>query len=280
MLENKKLGFIGGGQMCEAIFSGILKSKTVDKTQIAITDINTQRLTFLEKTYGISVILNDAHNNGGKQVAENCDCLILAVKPQFVSEAVAGLDALLRPGQLVLSIMGGIPLSFLEEKFPRNPVIRVMPNTPMLVQKGIAGVAPGQLAKEEDKQLTKEIFAVLGSVHFVPEKLIDPLTGLSGCGPAFAYMFIEALSDGGVEKGLPRDMALQLAAQTLAGAAEMVLQTGKHPGPLKDSVTSPGGGTIAGVHALESGAFRATVMNAVTQSCERMEEIAKQSGEK
>ena len=152
-----------------------------------------------------------------------------------------------------------------------------MPNTPMLVRRGIAGIAAGAHASEADSALGVELFNLVGMSYLLPENLIDPLTSVSGCSPAFAYLFIEAMADGGVEKGLPRDMAIRLAAQALAGSAEMVLQTGKHPAELKDSVCSPAGSTIVGVHALERGAFRNTVMNAVTESCDKMIEVGKKA---
>ena len=152
-----------------------------------------------------------------------------------------------------------------------------MPNTPMLVRKGIAGIAAGEKATKEDCDLGIELFNLVGISYLLPENLIDPLTSVSGCSPAFAYLFIEAMADGGVEKGLPRNMAIQLAAQALAGSAEMVLQTGKHPGELKDSVCSPAGSTIVGVHALERGGFRNTVMNAITESCDKMIEVGKKA---
>ena len=173
--------------------------------------------------------------------------------------------------------MGGITLGFLQEYFPGNPVLRVMPNTPMLVRKGIAGIAANEKATKEHTDLGQEMFNLVGISYLLPESLIDPLTSVSGCSPAFAYLFIEAMADGGVEKGLPRSMAIQLAAQALAGSAEMVLQTGKHPAELKDSVCSPGGSTIVGVHTLERGNFRATVMNAITESCDKMIEVGRKA---
>lgn len=274
MLDGKTLGFIGGGQMCEAILAGALKNGGLDPSKVTVTDISGDRLAYMAERYGVNTALNDGANSGAVKLASACDILLLAVKPQFVRALLPDLAKNAARVQLVISIMGGVPLATLEEYFDKTPLVRVMPNTPMQVGKGVAGMATGKNAGEESLAIARALFEMVGAVHVLPEKMIDPLTALSGCGPAYAYLFIEALADGAVEKGLPRATALQLAAQCLSGAAEMVLQTGLHPAQLKDNVTSPGGGTIAGVHALESGGFRGTVMNAVTQSCERMEELA------
>lgn len=277
MLENKKIGFIGGGQMCEAIFSGIVASKIVPPQSICITDVNADRLSSLTEKYGVKTIVNTADAAGAKQVIAQSDIVVFSVKPQYARPILQEVSSSFQPNQLIISIMGGITLGYLEEFFPANPVLRVMPNTPMLVQKGIAGIAAGSKALKEHCDLGIELFNLVGISYLLPENLIDPLTSVSGCSPAFAYMFIEALADGGVEKGLPREMAIKLAAQALAGSAEMVLQTGTHPAILKDNVCSPGGGTIAGVRALEKGAFRATVMDAVDASCARMIEVGKKA---
>ncbi|RPF48969.1 pyrroline-5-carboxylate reductase [Hydrogenoanaerobacterium saccharovorans] len=277
MLENKKIGFIGGGQMCEAIFSGIVASKIVPPQSICITDVNADRLSCLAEKYGVNTIVNTPDAAGAKQVIAQSDIVVFSVKPQYARSILQVVSSSFQPNQLIISIMGGITLEYLEEFFPANPVLRVMPNTPMLVQKGIAGISAGSKALKEHCDLGIELFNLVGISYLLPENLIDPLTSVSGCSPAFAYMFIEALADGGVEKGLPREMAIKLAAQALAGSAEMVLQTGTHPAILKDNVCSPGGGTIAGVRALEKGAFRATVMDAVDASCARMIEVGKKA---
>ncbi|MBC8546696.1 pyrroline-5-carboxylate reductase [Clostridiaceae bacterium NSJ-31] len=277
MLEQKTIAFVGGGQMCEAIFSGVVASGAVAPGRIWITDINAERLAQLERDYGVNTVVNPADNSGANRVAEQADIVLFALKPQFARPVLEALRCALRPEQLIISIMGGVTLAYLEEFFPDNAVLRVMPNTPMLVRKGIAGVAAGRKAGEAERALGVELFNLVGRSYLLPENLIDPLTSVSGCSPAFVYMFIEAMADGGVEKGLPRDMAIQLAAQAVAGSAEMVLQTGRHPAQLKDSVCSPAGSTITGVHALERGGFRATVMNAVTESCDKMIEVGKKA---
>ena len=277
MLENKTIGFIGCGQMGGAILSGALASGKVDAGKVFVTTRSAERLSTLEQEYGVHTVVNDGENSGAKAVFRQCDAVILAVKPQYarpILEAVRG-DA--RPGQLVISILGGVTLALLGEFFPENPCLRVMPNTPMQVRQGVAGIAANARAGQAEQDFAVALFSLVGEAFLLPENLMDALTSVSGCGPAYAYLFIEAMADGAVEKGLPRAMAQRLAAQTLAGSAQMVLQTGKHPGELKDSVCSPAGGTIAGVHALERGAFRNTVMNAVTESCDRMIEVGKKA---
>lgn len=277
MIEQKRIGFIGGGQMGEAIFSGVLASGLVKPEQVSVTDVSAERLDTLGKKYGVFTAVNDGANSGARVVIERSDIVVFAIKPQYARPMLTAVSGAFSPAQLVISIMGGITLGFLEEFFPQNPVLRVMPNTPMLVRRGIAGIAAGAHASEADSALGVELFNLVGMSYLLPENLIDPLTSVSGCSPAFAYLFIEAMADGGVEKGLPHDMAIRLAAQALAGSAEMVLQTGKHPAELKDSVCSPAGSTIVGVHALERGGFRNTVMNAVTESCDKMIEVGKKA---
>lgn len=277
MLENKRIGFIGGGQMCEAILRGALDSGKVKPASLHVTDVSEERLAYLAEEYGVETVLNGPDEGGVSSLASKMDLLVLALKPQFAGPVLPLAAKAAAPGLPVFSIMGGVDLATLEAHF-RGPVVRAMPNTPAQVRRGSTGIAAGRKAREEDMALAEELFSLVGSVYRLPENLIDPLTGLSGCGPAFASLFIEALADGGVEQGLPRHMALKLAAETLAGTADMMLQTGRHPALLKDAVTSPGGGTIAGVHALESGGFRAAVMDAVGRACERMTELGRQAG--
>ncbi len=240
MLQNKKVGFIGGGQMCEAIFAGALASGGLLPQNVYITDVNQGRLDFLQEKYGVVCVLNNETGTGFKQVAAEADIIVLAIKPQYARAILEKSAGYAKAGQLVVSIMGGFTIASVEEFFPNNPVLRVMPNTPMLVQKGVAGIVAGVNAAKEDCELGKQLFDLVGKSYFLTENLLNAQTVVSGCSPAFAYQFIEALSDGGVEHGLPREMAIQMAAQALSGAAEMVLQTGLHPAQLKDNVTSPG----------------------------------------
>ena len=191
------------------------------------------------------------------------DIVFLSVRPQDARETLSKAGMLFRPDQTVISIMGGVKLSFLEEYIKNAAVVRVMPNTPMLVMEGAAGIALGARCTSQTEELVTSIFNVIGSSYVLPESLIDPLTGISGCGPAFAYLFIEALADGGVKYGLPRKTAYAMAAQTVLGSAKMILETGKHPGELKDMVCSPAGTTIEAVRVLERTGFRSSVIEAM-----------------
>ncbi|MDL2219095.1 pyrroline-5-carboxylate reductase [Ruminococcaceae bacterium OttesenSCG-928-O06] len=272
-LEETRLGFVGAGQMCEAILAGALAAGAILPKNVTITDIAPARLEHMAKTYGVHTLPNSAKGEGTAAVAAGCEVVLLCLKPQLAAEALRQSAAAFGEGTLIISIMGGVTLATLAALLPQSPIIRVMPNTPMLVGAGTAGIAPGDTATNAHVALCCALFDAVGHSHILPEKLIDPLTAVSGCGPAFACLFMEALADGGVEQGLPRTLALQLAAEMLEGTARMVLQTGQSPAALKDAVCSPGGGTIAGVHALEDGAFRASVLNAVQKAAARMEEL-------
>ena len=219
---------------------------------------------------------------GARSVAHNSDVVsyseivFLAVKPQNMATVLAEVSPFLTHQHLVVSIAAGITLSTLEAGLGSGRrVIRVMPNTPCLVNSSASGYALGSAATAEDGQTIEQLLRAVGLAVKVPEHLLNAVTGLSGSGPAFVYLMIEALSDGGVRMGLPRDVATKLAAQTLLGAAKMVIETGEHPGALKDAVTSPGGTTIAGLHALERGALRASLMNAVEAATLRAIELGK-----
>lgn len=271
-LIGKKLGFIGAGKMCEAILAGVLKSGAMGPENIYVCGISPERLAALADTYQVNTARND-DGSGAIAMAESCDIVVLSVKPQVARQVLAAAAPGFAAKTLAVSIMGGVTLATLEALLPQSPVIRVMPNTPVQVGCGASGMARGSKTADKHLSLCKALFDAVGESYLLPENLIDPLTAVSGCGPAFGYLFIEALADGGVQQGLPRQLALRLAAQALVGAGQMVLQTGRHPAQLKDNVCSPGGGTIAGVHALEGGAFRGTVMDAVAQAKKRMEEL-------
>ena len=272
-ISEKTFSFIGAGRMAEAIFSGLIKSGMVSADSITIADVSEKRVLEMKNKYGLRPAASDT--SASLEKAAKSDIIILAVKPQNARDVLSGVKAYLKAGHIVISIMGGVPLRLIESYITEASVIRVMPNAPMLVGEGAAGIALGSRAGSDEGELVMQIFDCVGTACLCPEYLIDPITSVSGCGPAFAYMFIEALADGGVEMGLTRELAYKLAAQTLIGAGQMVLQTGEHPGKLKDDVCSPGGSTIAGVHALENGGFRGTVMNAVAQAKKRMEDVGK-----
>ncbi|KAL7430840.1 hypothetical protein ACHAXH_002500 [Discostella pseudostelligera] len=261
--RNGNIGFIGAGMMASSLIGGIVAKGLRTADQIWCYDVYPPTLTAAaNKGY------NTTDSNGG--VCANSDgAIFLAVKPNCVMEACKDIMAAEDSGAVIISIAAGITLASLENALPGRRVIRVMPNTPCFVGEAASGFALGTLATDEDRTLVKTLFDAVGVSVEVSETLLNAVTGLSGSGPAFVFQFIEALSDGGVKAGLPRNIATTLAAQTVKGAAEMVLKTGKHPGELKDAVTSPGGTTIAGVEALEKGGFRAAAMSAVTSATKR-----------
>lgn len=255
-----KLGFIGAGAMGEAIISGIINSKLYSPREIIASDINEARLIKVKEELGITIAID---NN---EVYQKAEIVVLAIKPQFVKEVLNNLKDKPQGSQLIISIAAGITISFLENNLGQVPIVRVMPNTPALVGAGMAALCKSSMATSHHLELAEKIFKSVGETVIIEEKLIDAVTGLSGSGPAYVYQFIEALADGGVQVGLPRKTAYLLAAQTVVGAGLMVLQTGLHPGELKDMVTSPGGTTIRGINVLEKRGFRGTVMDAVEAS--------------
>lgn len=272
----KKIGFIGTGQMGEAILRGFLEAGLFEPEDIYVMDILDSRLQYLKENFEISHLSSDENTSYG-YIVDNCDIVVLSIKPQVLKDIAESIKSCNwnKEKHMIVSIMGGITTSFIEKYLPEIPVVRVIPNTPMLVNVGASGIAPGKSASEKHAKLVHDMFKVLGVSYLVEEKHIDSITAISGCGPAYVYMMIEAMADGGVELGLPREMAQTLAAQTVMGGARMVLDTGEHPGKLKDKVCSPGGSTIAGVRALEQGAFRGTIMNAIEAGKVRMEEVGK-----
>jgi pyrroline-5-carboxylate reductase len=264
------IGFVGAGKMASALAEGFLRAGLVTPAQLVANDIaETARTVFASATKAKVVATNTA-------VAQAATVLILAVKPDAVSAALAELRSTITPAHLVISIAAGVTLAKLEAALPAGTrVIRVMPNTPALVGAGACAFALGQAATRDDAAVTQQLLSAVGVAFEVKEKLLDAVTGLSGSGPAYGFLMIEALSDGGVAAGLPRDIATKLAAQTLAGAARMVLETGLHPGALKDNVASPGGTTIEGLHELEKAGVRGALMNAVRAAAERSKQLGK-----
>ncbi len=267
----KRYGFIGAGRMATALALGLLNREMVTADHLLASDPYPQARDQFQKATGGRV----TPVNG--EVCENCEVLFLAVKPQQLAGACQPLDGQLNREHLVISIVAGVSLQRLAELVGSQPrLVRVMPNTPCLVGEGAAGYSLGSNTTESDGEFVSELLHCVGKAVQVEEKLMDAVTALSGSGPAFVYTLIEALSDGGVLCGLPRDVALQLAAQTLRGAAAMVLQTGQHPAQLRDQVTSPGGTTIAGQAALEQAGFRHACISAVQAACNRSMELGRQ----
>jgi len=262
-LSTATIAFIGAGMMASALMDGLITSQVVaSPANISCAD-PWQGCRDAATTKGFFA----AASNG--QVLERAkDVVVIAVKPNIVKSACEDIAAV-KSDALIISIAAGITIEALESSMPGRRVIRVMPNTPCLVGEAAAGFSLGSLATDYDKETVKGIFGAVGVCVEVTETMLDAVTGLSGSGPAYVFLFIEALADGGVRSGLPRAVAMQLAAQTVKGAAEMVLKTAKHPGLLKDGVTSPGGTTIAGVEALEKGGFRSATISAVMAATKR-----------
>jgi pyrroline-5-carboxylate reductase len=261
-----KIGFIGSGRMASALLEGILRAGIVAPGGVVATDKIASAASELARRTGARSVASNA------EAAANGETLMLCVKPGDVQAALREAGNL--QGKLLISIAAGVPLKRLREWTAGGPrLIRVMPNTPALIGKGAAAYAAGEGATAEDLALAEGIFGSVGVVVRVKEELLDAVTGLSGSGPAFVYTVIEALADGGVLMGLPRDVALRLAAQTALGAAAMALETGLHPAQLRDQVTSPGGTTIAGLEALEDAGLRSALIGAVRAATERSGEL-------
>jgi pyrroline-5-carboxylate reductase len=268
MLNDRKLALIGGGNMGEAILKGLIAARLITAGEITVTDVLEARLLHLRQTYAVQALSDNA-----KAVSE-ADLVILAVKPQDIVPTVQGIAPTMHDGQVVISIAAGVPTARIETAFGKPVrVVRVMPNTPALVLAGAAGLCAGTWATPEDLAVARLLFDALGKTVVVSEHLMDAVTGLSGSGPAYIFVLIEALADGGVKMGLSRDAALTLAAQTVYGSAKLLLESGLHPGELKDRVASPAGTTIAGLYALEAGAFRGTIIDAVERATQRSREL-------
>jgi pyrroline-5-carboxylate reductase len=262
------IGFLGAGRMATALARGFVHSGLVTARQIAGSDPLPAARKLFGKETGARVVARNA------DVVESATMLILATKPDQVAAVLREVRDRFTRRHLLISIAAGVPMATLEAALPaRSRVVRVMPNTPALVGESASGYALGKSATRSDAQLVQRLFSTVGMAFLLKESLLDAVTGLSGSGPAYVYQFIEALSDGGVAAGLPREVSTRLAAQTVLGAARMVIETGTHPGTLKDMVTSPGGTTIEGLHELEKGKLRATVMSAVRAAAERSRKL-------
>jgi len=266
-LAEIKLGFIGVGNMGGAIIQGLVGGGRVAPENLIYYDPDPGRQAQMAGL-GVEAALDNAE-------VMHSPVVVLAVKPQILPAVLAGVKEFARPWHLIISIAAGVPLKVLEETFPESRVIRVMPNTPTLVSAGMAALAPGSRTTPDDLALALELFQAVGQAVVVEERLMDAVTGLSGSGPAFVAIFIEALADGGVKMGLPRPLAHTMAVQTVLGTAKLCQEEDLHPAKLKDMVTSPGGTTIAGLHALESGGFRGLVMDAVSAAAARSKELGK-----
>lgn len=264
---SKKIGFIGAGQMAQALASGFIRGGVSDGDSLAACDpLPAAREAFSRVVEGASAFSEHS------VLAEHSEVIFLAVKPQYLAAACESLAPSL-DGQLVVSIVAGAPLYELERLLSTDRLVRVMPNTPCLIGAGASGFSLADGAKEEDRALVQQLLEAVGLAVCVPEAQLDAVTGVSGSGPAYVFLMLEAMADGGVRMGLPREVAMRLAAQTITGAAQLQIETGEHPGVLKDRVASPGGSTIAGLHVLEDHGVRGAMMSAVEAAASRAEEL-------
>ncbi len=272
MLKDKKLGFIGGGNMAEAMIKGLLSASFIKSKNIFVSEPSKQKGDALHAEYKIKVTFDN------RELAKKSDVLVLAVKPQILKEVLCDISSLVDHDTLVISIAAGVPISVINgalcgKSNKKFSVVRTMPNTPALVQEGVTAIASGEHVTKADVKIAHRIFEAVGLTVNVEEVHLDAVTGLSGSGPAYIFILIEALSDAGVKMGLSREVANTLAIQTVLGSAKLARESGMHPGELKDMVTSPGGTTSAGLHALEEGGLRNTMMNAVEDATMRSREL-------
>jgi pyrroline-5-carboxylate reductase len=269
MLKNKKISIIGTGNMGEALLSGLISSESSYPKNIICTDIRENRLTSIQEKYGVATTADNI------KAVETSEIIIYAVKPQIIASVLKETASCLDMSKLVISIAAGVPLAAIESCLNKKlRLIRVMPNIAACVKESASVVAAGGEATEEDIKLSLDIFNSMGKSIFLKENiLMDAITGLSGSGPAYIFLIVDALADAGVKVGLSREDALFLSSQTVLGAAKLLLETKEHPGRLKDMVTSPGGTAIAGIHTLEKGGLRTTLINAVEVATKRSKEL-------
>ncbi|NJN49025.1 MAG: pyrroline-5-carboxylate reductase [Alkalinema sp. RL_2_19] len=265
-----QFGLIGGGVMGEALLARIIQQQVYPAQEILVSDPAAARRDYLATNYGVQVTDNN------QQVLAATSAILLAIKPQIFAQVTADLQLGSASETIVLSILAGTTLAQLEAAFSQQPVIRVMPNTPAQVGAGMSAIAGGKFATAAHLATAKQILETVGAVVEVPESMLDAVTGLSGSGPGYVALVVEAMADGGVAAGLPRPIAMQLAIQTVLGTATLLQATGIHPGQLKDQVTSPGGTTIAGVAQLEKHGLRSALIEAVRAATARSKELGNQ----
>jgi pyrroline-5-carboxylate reductase len=264
-----KIGFIGTGNMGSSIIKGILSSKFEKSENINIFDLDKEKVNNLVKEYGVNAV------NSEKELAENCDIIILSVKPHIIPVVLKNLSGNVKKDTIILTIAAGISISVIENALGEDKkVVRTMPNTPAQVLSGMTAVTFNKNIENSEKEIIFKLLNSFGKSVEIEEKLMHAYTGISGSLPAYVYMFMEALADGGVLCGMPRNKAYEIVAQTVAGSAKMLLETGKHPGQLKDEVCSPAGTTIEAVRVLENGNFRGNVIEAVAACTEKSKEMA------
>jgi len=267
MMTNRTIAFLGGGNMAEAMIRGLLRGGHFSPEQITASGPREERRAELRDRFGIRT------TNDNREAA-TADIVVLSIKPQILSRVLAEVGSAIREDALVISIAAGVPISAIQARLVGGVrVVRAMPNTPALVDAAATAIAGGERASQADMDDARQIFDSIGITVVLDESLLDAVTGLSGSGPAYVFLILEALSDAGVKVGLSRRTSQLLAAQTLLGSAKLLLETNEHPGKLKDMVTSPGGTAITGLHTLENGGVRTTLMNAVEAATKRSKEL-------
>ena len=272
MLKDKKIAFIGSGNMAEALISSLIDSSVFNPHDILCSDISKKRLEHVHNNYNIHT------SSDNLDVAQKADIIILSVKPQIILKVLDQISETIDNSKLIISIAAGISLDIIQKILSKESaktfrLIRAMPNTPALVQAGATALARGEHASENDLKAAFEIFSAVGKAVEINEDLMDAVTGLSGSGPAYVFFIIDALVDAGVKVGLPKDISVTLSVQTVLGAAKLASESGDPPAKLKDMVTSPGGTTIAGINSLEEGNLKAVLMNAVEAATQKSREL-------
>lgn len=269
-VKGKRIGFLGCGNMGEAMVKGLVEASVVAAKNLMASDARSDRLAELDRRYGVRVAKDNV------ELVRESDVVVLAVKPQIMTPVLEEIAPSLSRRQLVISIAAGVSTTTIRAGVGKDiRLIRVMPNTPALVLEGATAIAKAKGLEEGDLEIAQEIFGAVGKVVVLEEELMDAVTGLSGSGPAYVAVVIESLADGGVKMGLDRVTAMLLATQTVLGAAKLLLETGLHPGSLKDMVSSPGGTSITGIAALEEGGIRTTFIKAVERATLRSRELGR-----
>lgn len=272
MSVDKKIGFVGSGNMAEAIIRGVIQAGAISPKNVVAADILEDRRRLLRDSHGI------ATTSDNLELVSLADIVVLAVKPQIVGPVLKEIVEAVDSSKLVISIAAGVTLKHIENSLKSGSrAVRVMPNTPVLIGEGVTAISPGSNATKEDLDIARKIFGAVGKTVMIEERHMDAVTGLSGSGPAYVFLIVDALMDAGVKVGLNRDIARTLAVQTVFGSAKMLVETGEHPAKLKDRVTSPGGTTIAGLHVMEAGKVRAVIMDAVQAATNRSKDLGDMS---
>ena len=270
MLFSRKITFIGTGNMGEALLAGLLKAKLTKPENIMATDIRIERQKFVQEKWKVNTTSDNI------KAVKFADIIVFCVKPQTISQVITEIHSVIKSDQLIISILAGIQTQTINKTIGKNnPIIRAMPNIPATVDEGATGICLGDYAEEIHKEIAQTIFKAVGEVEVVQESQMDTITGLSGSGPAYIYMIIEALTDGGVLMGLSREIATRLATQTVLGSAKLVRETGIHPAVLKDQVTTPGGSTISAIQELEGHGLRPMLISAVETATKKSRELSR-----